>query len=342
MVPRYTTVLVGCGSRGNMHARAVLSNLERFHLLAVCDLDRQRLQPFAEQFGIPTSYTDADTMLAETQPDVLVFATLPSIRLPLVELGVKYGVKAIAFEKPMALSLAEAKKITDLCAAAGVKTIVCHQLKYAAHWQKTWQIVRSGALGDIRTIYATARPSMLRVGTHLVDAMLWLNSEHRGAWVLGQAYGRKAYSEDHPCMDHLSGIIQFHNGVRGILECGTLAPRLMDDTDFWLDGAVTVYGTHGYARATIGSGWQALTSSSGGVLLSGPHDPTPQEPRFIRDLAAWLDDPGQVHSCNGEISYHGFELLMGMVLSSLERRQVEIPITRLPAEPELEQLQQVL
>jgi predicted dehydrogenase len=273
---------------------------------------------------------------------VLCFATLPAIRLPLIELGVKHGVKAIAYEKPMALSLAEAKQITDVCAAAGVRTIVCHQLKYGAHWQQAWEVIHSGAIGDVHTMHATARPSMLRVGTHLVDAMLWMNHGHRGVWVMGQVHGKEAYGEDHPCPDYITGGIQFDNGVRGFLECGTLAPQLMDDDDFWLDGAVTVYGTQGYVRAGIGSGWQAMTKASGGTVMSGASDLTSQEPRFLRDLADWLDDPQRVHPCNGEVSYHGFELLIGMGLSSLERRQIEMPITPLPTVPVLERLQQAL
>ncbi|MGQ4809333.1 Inositol 2-dehydrogenase/D-chiro-inositol 3-dehydrogenase [Candidatus Entotheonellaceae bacterium PAL068K] len=339
---RYTIALVGCGPRGERHARAVLANPERFDLVAMCDLDRQRLGALAEQCRVTHTYTDADTMLAAEQPDILYFAMLPATRLPLIELGVKHHVKAIAYEKPMALSLAEAKRMTDMCATAGIKTIVCHQLKYGAHWQKVWKIVHSGELGDIHTIHAHARPSMLRVGTHLVDAMLWMNGGHSGAWVLGQAQGKEAYREDHPCPDHISGVIQFSNGVRGILECGRLAPQLMDDDDFWLDGAVTVYGSRGYARAGIGSGWQAVTASSGGTLLSGPSDLRPQEPRFIRQLADWLDESQQVHPCNGEVSYHGFELLMGMAHSALERRQVEMPMAPVPSVPVLEQLESVL
>ena len=85
-------------------------------------ISTRRLTPFAAQFNIPNTYTDAHTMLATEQPDVLCFATLPAVRLPLVELGVRHGVKAIAFEKPMALSLAEARQILTLCATAGIKT----------------------------------------------------------------------------------------------------------------------------------------------------------------------------------------------------------------------------
>jgi predicted dehydrogenase len=183
---------------------------------------------------------------------------------------------------------------------------------------------------------------MLRAGTHLLDTMLWLNNGHQGAWVLGQAHGVAAYDEDHPCPDHLTGLVQFTNGVRGILECGTLAPHLLEDDNFWEDCGVTVYGTHGYVRTVLGTGWQALTCTSGGALLSGPPDPTPQEPAYMQALANWLDDPQQVHPSNGAVSYTGFELLMGMVLSSVERRKVEIPIEVIPERPELPRLKEAL
>ena len=50
----------------------------------------------------------------------------------------------------------------------------------------------------------------------------------------------------------------------------------------------------------------------------------------MRLLADWLDDPRRVHPSNLETSYHGFEILMGLALSSLERRRVDLPIAGTP------------
>ena len=159
----------------------------------------------------------------------------------------------------MALSLAEARQILTLCATAGIKT---DYLSPVEIWGALAKSLRSSAVGRLATYtrYATARPSMLRVGTHLVDTMLWFNGGQRGLWVMGQAHGT-AICRGSSCPDHM-GVIQFANGVRGLLECGTLAPHVAAE-DFWLDDAVTVYGSHGYVRAGIGSGWQALTVASG-------------------------------------------------------------------------------
>ncbi|MDR1419293.1 MAG: hypothetical protein LBI86_02860 [Treponema sp.] len=55
-------------------------------------------------------------MMNALKPDIPAFATMPHIRIPLVEPAVKYRVKGLLFEKPMAISLNEAA--------------VCHQHTY--------------------------------------------------------------------------------------------------------------------------------------------------------------------------------------------------------------------
>lgn len=337
---RYRAVVVGCGPRGERHARGLLAHPERFELVAVCDLDPARRETCARALGGVTAYADAAAMLAAERADVLCFATPPAIRLPLVELGVAHGVRAIVLEKPMALTLTEAARIRALGGGA-TGIVVCHQLKYGAHWQRLKALVDAGELGEIQTIHATAQPSMLRVGTHLVDFLLWLRPSARPAWVLGQVDGAAAYGEDHPCPDHLAGILAFEDGVRAILECGPLAPRRMPE-DVWGDVAVAVHGSHGFARAVLGTGWEAVTRSANGRRLAGPADLAPQEPRLMLDLAAWLDAPERVHPCHAGLAYEGLEILLGMALSSLERRRVELPLDPAAVDPVLTRLQAVL
>ena len=169
----YRTVIAGCGPRGMVHAEGFAANADRFDLTACCDLDAARRAAFAARFRVPRVYDDVDEMLEREKPAVFCFATLPDVRLSLVELGVKHGVKVIAFEKPMATDLSEAHRIVSLCRAAGVKVVVSHQQKYGPHWQTTKEIVESGAIGAVTTIHATARAWLSQLGTHLMDYMLF-------------------------------------------------------------------------------------------------------------------------------------------------------------------------
>ncbi|MEX2222265.1 MAG: Gfo/Idh/MocA family oxidoreductase [Candidatus Rokuibacteriota bacterium] len=324
MGPRYRAVLVGCGPRGRRHAHALLANAERFELAAVCDLDPIRCAALAGDLGVARTYSDADRMLGAERPDVLVFATPPALREALVDLGVRHGVKAIACEKPLARSLGEARRIVDRCAAARVHGVVCHQLRHGAHWRRVKEIVEGGGIGELRLVHATGRPSLLRVGTHLVDAMLWLAGGGPAEWVLGQAHGGGGFADDHPGPDHLTGVVELANGVRGLLEVGSLAPRHLPDADFWSDVAVTLVGSHGHARVVLGGGWEAVTAR--GARTAGGPDIAPQEARHLALLADWLDNPAVVHPASFAASYHGLEVLLGLALSSVERRRVALPI----------------
>lgn len=77
----------------------MLANPDRFELAGVCDLEQERVAALARALGVTRTYTDPGAMLAAERPDVLCFATPPAVRLRLVELGVRHGVRAIAFEK---------------------------------------------------------------------------------------------------------------------------------------------------------------------------------------------------------------------------------------------------
>src|SRR5690606_21925071 len=116
--------------------------------------NEERLLETSAMYEGAVRYRDAEKMMSEVRPDILCFATKPMIRLSLISLGIRYGVRSMAFEKPMSVSLREAKQILDLCQTHGVKAIVSHQHKYLTSMRKLKKIVDSGALGEITSIHA--------------------------------------------------------------------------------------------------------------------------------------------------------------------------------------------
>src|SRR5205809_2805176 len=88
-------------------------------------------------------YQDPAQMLRETKPDIFCFCTPPSVRLPLIRLGVEHGVKLIAYEKPMATSFHEAAEITDICRQAGAATAVSHQITCGSPFHIVNDIIES-------------------------------------------------------------------------------------------------------------------------------------------------------------------------------------------------------
>ena len=340
MGKRYTVAVYGAGKRGKVHAETFHKD-ERFQVAAVCGRDREKLEAAAALAGGAEKYTDLDGMLSEIRPDVFCFCTPPAVRLPMIRAGAEHGVRLMAFEKPMATSFRDATEITDTCRKASVRTVVSHQIKYGPHFQKTREIIASGALGRIHTVYGTTLGWLLQMGTHVVDYCRYFNGEAEAEWVLGQAHGREKLADSHPSPDYVAGEIQFANGVRGVVQIGAHAPDVPEVEYFWHKARIGAQGTEGFAEALIGGGWRAVTRDSGGPI-SGPGSWNAQvdQPPYIRDIARWLDDPAAVHPCNGESAYKGFEIVMALCRSAVERRPVRLPLEA--GEAEMERLAAVL
>jgi predicted dehydrogenase len=337
---KYTVAVYGTGKRGKVHAET-FSKDGRFVVVGLCGRNRERLEAAAQFAGNPKTYTDAALMLRETKPDVFCFCTPPAVRLSMLRLGVEHGAKLITYEKPMATSFREATQIMELCRQAGVKTVVSHQIKYGSHFQKVKELITSGGLGRIHTVYGHTLGWLLQMGTHVVDYCRYFNGEAEAQWVFGQACGREKLSDSHPSPDYALGEIQFANGVRGIVEVGSLAPDVPEVEYFWHKVRIGAQGTEGFAEALIGGGWRAVTRDSGGPI-SGPGCWNAQldQPPYIRDIATWLDDPARPHPCNGESAYKGFEIVMAICRSAIERRPIPLPLE--PGEAEMERLARLL
>jgi predicted dehydrogenase len=336
----YTVTIAGLGRRGIHHAQAFSKN-PRFEIVGLCDIDEGRMQEAAGQFDISYTNADAAQMLADTQPDIFTFCTLPTVRQQLVQVGVKAGVKLIAYEKPMAMSTNEALEIRKLLRDSGTKSVVSHQHRYGEHYKKVREIIDSGAIGRVHTIYAHATPWMLHLITHLIDYVRWYNDNAEAEWVVGQAAGKEKFSDIHPSPDYIAGLIQFKNGVRGIVECGEGAPDVPEVDYWWRKCRISVQGTEGFADVLTGGGWRAVTRDSGGPISgTGNMDYDYDMPPYVQQMADWLDDPAQVHPCNGGSAFKGLEIMMAICRSVVQRGKVALPLG--PGEPELEALENAL
>ena len=339
----YTVAIAGLGKRGTHHAEAVAKN-PRFKLVGLCDIDQARLDAAKKTFGVDYGNTDADCMLKDTKPDVFVFCTLPQIRLPLIRSGVENGVQLIAYEKPVAMSMNEALEMFKLTRASGVRTVVSHQHRYGEHYKKVKEIIASGAIGRVHTVYGTSIGWMMHMMTHLIEYASWYNDYVDPEWVVGQAFGTEKFADVHASPDYIGALVQYSNGVRGIFECGAEAPDVPEVDSMWHKCRIGAQGSEGFAEVLTGKegkggGWRAVTSDG---LMSGPgamdyaHDMHP----YIQDIAEWLDDPLKVHPCNGETAFKGFQVMMAACRSVVQRGKVTLPLGA--GEPELDALKKVL
>jgi predicted dehydrogenase len=336
----YTVAVAGMGKRGTHHADAFAAS-PRFELVGVCDVDEERLQAAAEKYRVPHADADAARLLAGSKPDVFCFCTLPSVRLELIRAGVEAGVQLIAYEKPVATSTNEALEMMRLLREGDVRSVVSHQHRYGEHYQKVKEIIASGAIGRVHTVYGHATGWMMHMMSHMIEYARWYNDGAAAEWVVAQADGTEKFADNHPSPDYIGGLVQFENGVRGVFECGEGAPDVPEVDYWWRKCRAGAQGSEGFAEVLTGGGWRAVTRDSGGVI-SGPgcmdygHDMPP----YVQEIADWLDDPVQVHPCNGESAFEGFQIMMGLCRSASAGGKVALPLG--PGEPEIEALEKAL
>lgn len=335
----YTVAIAGLGKRGKVHADLFYKN-PRFQVVGLSDVDKDRYNDAAALSGNPPFFDNAETMLKETKPDIFGFFTPPTVRLPLVKLGVDNGVKLIAYEKPMATNMTEAIEMKKILDTAGVKSVQSHQRKYNVQFQKCKEVVDSGALGRIHTIYGTGTGWMMHLATHIADYIRWFNNKSEVEFVMGTAYGREKLTDNHPSPDYLGGFIQFANGVRGIIEVGADAPDVPEVEYWWRKVRLIIQGTEGFAEVHVGGGWRAVTKSRGAEgSEEGTWDAGAEQDPYIEDIALWLDGTKE-HPCSGEDGYKDQEIMCGLMRSAVEHKKIEFPLG--PGEPELEALARVL
>ncbi len=330
---KYRVLVVGMGKRGVHHATAFHAN-PRFEVAGVCDIDPARAEAAAAKCGNPEVGTDAAKLAAKLRPDVFCFCTLPSLRLELIRTGVESGARLIAFEKPIALSSAEAAEIKKTLDSRGVKAVVSHQHRYGAHYRRVKEIIASGALGRIHTVYATATGWAMHMLSHLIDYMRWYNDGAEAEWVMAQACGRGKLADAHPSPDYIAGFIQFSNGVRGVVECGAGAPDVPEVNYWWRKARIGAQGTDGFAEVLTGGGWRAVTRT-GSECGPGSMNYDLDMPPYIHEIAGWLDDDTKVHSCHFESAYKGHEIMMALFRSVVEGGQVALPLAPGAAEIDL-------
>lgn len=140
--------LVGCG----MWGRNIARNLSHLGALeAVCDHDHERAQNFADQFD--SRATSFDAVLDDEAINGVMLATTANSHKPLAIQALAAG-KHVYIEKPMALTLDDAKAIDVAAKTYDRQVMVGHLIRYHSAFIALQDQIASGAIGKVKHIQA--------------------------------------------------------------------------------------------------------------------------------------------------------------------------------------------
>ena len=161
--------IVGLGGMGDRFAAAVRAT-SRQRLAAVCaGRDGARGRAFAERHTASAFFTDFETLLADTGVDVVYIATPNALHASQTLLALEAG-KHVLVEKPMALSLGDAREMEAAAVAHGrVLGVGFHLRHHPVHREARPPVaLRRGRCAPLRR-GAVGRRGCPRPTRHLAD-----------------------------------------------------------------------------------------------------------------------------------------------------------------------------
>ncbi len=140
---RISLALVGCTGRG----QGFLSP----DVVALCDVDSRRAAPVFKRFPDVAKFEDFRVMLDKMgkQIDAVIVCTPDHTHAAVTAASIRAG-KHVYCEKPLTRTVHEARAVTELAAKHKVVTQMGNQGGYNV---RAVEIVRSGALGEIRRVH---------------------------------------------------------------------------------------------------------------------------------------------------------------------------------------------
>jgi predicted dehydrogenase len=110
-------------------------------------------QAFADEFGIAHAHTSYEALVEDADVDIVYIATPHSRHFEDAALALQAG-KHVLIEKPVTLDADEAKALQDIAADAGLLAMEAMWTRYLPHMARIRDILRSGTLGEVRTVFA--------------------------------------------------------------------------------------------------------------------------------------------------------------------------------------------
>ncbi len=205
--------IIGCGMIANSAHFPALNVLRKeglVEVVGVADIREIAAKETAERHNVEKWYTDPQAMLDELKPDFVAVCTPNNYHKEWTIKALESGAD-VACEKPMALSLADAKEMWETAEKCGKRLFPCQCMRWRNYMQQAKQLIDSGELGevyfsDVEFIRRIGIPTwgmfhmkehnfggpFCDLGVHLIDSLLWLVGDPKVVSVSGSAFTKIA------------------------------------------------------------------------------------------------------------------------------------------------------
>ncbi|RLE10663.1 gfo/Idh/MocA family oxidoreductase [Candidatus Aerophobetes bacterium] len=211
--------MIGAGSMANRVHYPSLASFDDVEMVAICDLDPDRLSRTAERFGIEKRYTDYRKMIEEVAPDAVYAIGQPHMMYDVWLWCLNEGLN-LYIEKPMGITIHQARALAYLAEKKGCITQVSFQrrscpmlVKLKEECLKRGPIVHAVCMFYKCNIepFLGARDHMMDDGVHAIDTLRWMCG---GEVVRIKSLTRRVLVPD---INFISSLLEFDSGATGVM-----------------------------------------------------------------------------------------------------------------------------
>jgi predicted dehydrogenase len=147
------TAIVGTGFMGKVHTENV-RRLPNVEVAAVVGSRPERAREFAEHYGIPIAASSLEEVLQNKEIAAVHICT-PNVDHYPMSLAAIEADKAVLCEKPLTMTVDEARRLVQAAAAKKAVNCVQHNLRYYPVVQQLRDMIAAGDLGEILVVQGT-------------------------------------------------------------------------------------------------------------------------------------------------------------------------------------------
>lgn len=146
--------IVGIGNIGYAHVMTILSGkVPEMSLVAVCDVNSEKLQAFSKSHPDVATYLDYRRMLEDANIDAVIVAVPHNLHSE-IGIAVLQSGKHLLVEKPVDIRVSVAKKLNEEAKKSGRVFGIMLNQRTNPLFQKARELVQSGELGEMkRTVW---------------------------------------------------------------------------------------------------------------------------------------------------------------------------------------------
>jgi predicted dehydrogenase len=206
---RFAIIGTGFWARYQLAAWRELAGVE---CMALYNRTRSKAAALAAEFGVSAVYDDAEQMLHNERLDFVDIITDPGTHRHFAELAAKHRVPVIC-QKPMALSLEDARAMKAACDTAGVPLLIHENWRWQSPMRALKAVLESGVIGtpfrsridfvtsfpvfDNQPFLAEAERFILTdIGTHVLDCARFLFGEAQRVFATTRRVNPRIKGED--------------------------------------------------------------------------------------------------------------------------------------------------